>query len=113
MSGHIKPAYVTDVNKDLGIKAKAKDLDFGLKDQGQGLTSLAYVAATNFDEALRHQCCHLEVTTPCGREIQGLLSNSESYLAQCLRHSFLISFSVGHDASMTESVCWLASSVYQ
>jgi len=23
-----------------GLKAKAKDLDFGLKDQGQGLTSL-------------------------------------------------------------------------
>jgi len=51
-------AYVgfvsSDVNKDLGLKAKdsdpkakdlshkakAKDLDFGLKDQGQGLTSL-------------------------------------------------------------------------
>ena len=30
----------SDVNKDLGPKAKAKDSDFGLKDQDQGLTSL-------------------------------------------------------------------------
>ena len=30
----------SDVNKDLGLKANAKDLDFGLNDQGQGLTLL-------------------------------------------------------------------------
>jgi len=32
--------------KDLSHKAKAKDLDFGLKDQGQGLTSLPAVHVT-------------------------------------------------------------------
>jgi len=42
------PSSYSDVNKnlgpkikDLGHKAKAKDLDFGLKDQGQGLTPLS------------------------------------------------------------------------
>ena len=36
---------VSDVNKDLGLKAKtkAKDLAFGLKDQVQRLTSLQSV----------------------------------------------------------------------
>ena len=45
---------------DLSHKAKAKDLDFGLKDQGQGLTSLTPMPLRqNAMECSALQCIHM------------------------------------------------------